>query len=88
MIFYLFGEENKPARLGITVTKSFGTAVRRNRIKRYIRESFRHIHPHLKSGADIVINVHRLADDFTQKQVFDTLSSLFLKAGLTRAETD
>lgn len=83
-LFYLMGEEEKPARLGITVTRSFGKAVRRNRIKRLIREAFRQAQPCLKFGYDIVINVRRHAGCLSQKEVASELENLFSKAGLNR----
>ena len=87
-LFYLIGEEDKPARLGITVTKHFGKSFRRNRIKRLIREAYRQIHPSLSGGVDMVVNVRRMADGLSQKDVLNDLSSLFSKAGVKRAESD
>ncbi len=43
------------SRLGITVTKKIGKAVRRNRIKRLIREFFRLNKSRLPKGYDICI---------------------------------
>ena len=61
----MFGTPNEAglARLGITVTKKIGGAVRRNRIKRMIRDIFRR-HRHRRPGEfDLVINAHRDLDD-------------------------
>jgi ribonuclease P protein component len=45
------------SRLGITATKKFGHAVDRNRIKRVVREIFRH-HRHVGDASiDVVVNV-------------------------------
>jgi ribonuclease P protein component len=41
LIFLLRRDDARPARLGITVTRKVGNAVRRNRIKRLVREWFR-----------------------------------------------
>ncbi len=41
LLFLLQREDGSPARLGITVTRRVGKAVRRNRIKRLVREWFR-----------------------------------------------
>ena len=56
--FVLFGVPGASGRtrLGITVTKKYGDAVRRNRIKRVVRELFRH--RRLPGGPlDLVVNV-------------------------------
>ena len=56
--FLLFGLPNAVghARLGITVTRKIGTAVRRNRIKRLIREVSRRNRPRISSALDLVVN--------------------------------
>jgi ribonuclease P protein component len=47
----------KHPRLGISIGRVVGTAVRRNRIKRMLRESFRLIQHDLPRGYDVVIAV-------------------------------
>jgi ribonuclease P protein component len=43
------------SRLGITVTKKIGTAVKRNRVKRLVREAFRLDPALLPDGIDLVV---------------------------------
>jgi ribonuclease P protein component len=47
--------ESSGARLGIVVTKKIGSAVRRNRIKRVLREVFRRNRELFPSGSDLVV---------------------------------
>jgi ribonuclease P protein component len=47
--------DDAPARLGITVTRKFGDAVRRNRAKRLIREAFRRSPELFPGGTDVVV---------------------------------
>ncbi len=46
-----------PSRLGITVTRKYGNAVSRNRIKRLVREAFRLHTSLLPRGLDVVVVV-------------------------------
>jgi ribonuclease P protein component len=55
--FLVIVKENEAGvkRLGITVTKKIGNAVKRNRVKRLTREFFRLNKHHFSTGCDIVI---------------------------------
>jgi ribonuclease P protein component len=57
LVTYSLPNDLKKCRLGLSVSRRLGTAVRRNRIKRMIREAFR-LHPfELSRGYDFVIVV-------------------------------
>jgi ribonuclease P protein component len=43
-----------PARLGVTVTRKVGPAVRRNRIRRWVREAFRRVRTRFAPGTQMV----------------------------------
>lgn len=47
------------SRLGLTVSRKFGGAVARNRMKRRLREIFRHHRVSLPGGLDLVVNVRQ-----------------------------
>ena len=57
--------DDRPARLGITVTKKFGSAPRRNRVKRLVREAFRRTTDLVPRGTDFVVipRVERAPDE-------------------------
>jgi ribonuclease P protein component len=64
------------SRIGITVTKKVGPAVKRNRIKRLVREHFR-LNRHQFAGHwDINIIAKRQASDFSSGQAFRALADI------------
>jgi ribonuclease P protein component len=56
-IIFICSNNFQYPRLGITATKKYGKAVKRNRIKRMIREFFRLNKPFFKNGYDYVFLV-------------------------------
>jgi ribonuclease P protein component len=65
------------SRLGITVTKKVGGAVKRNRIKRLVREYFR-LNRHALSGEwDINIIAKNQAAGLSSEKVFESLENIF-----------
>lgn len=63
-------------RLGVTVTRKVGKAVKRNRIKRLVREAFRREHHALPAGLDMVWVAKRDAIDSTFEAVVHDMRAL------------
>lgn len=69
-------------RLGISVSKKAGNSVKRNRIKRLIRENYRLMENSLKTGFDIVF-VYRNIDIIPQfKEFKKEMKYVFKKLGI------
>ena len=63
-------------RLGLTVTSKVGPAVERNRIRRHLREFFRHRKAEFPKGVDVVVIARNSAKDATR----DALQRAFARA--------
>ena len=66
------------SRLGITVSKKTGNAVKRNKVKRQIREFYRLHKNHLPKGYDIVIIANRGADGLVFRKITEELGEIIL----------
>lgn len=79
---YAMKTRRNDKRLGLTVSKSFGKAVRRNRVKRLIRECYRAMEQKLPDGYDFVIVARGRADNAGFWQIKCDLDYVFGKLGL------
>ena len=64
-------------RLGITVTKKVGKAVKRNRIKRFVRQFFRLNRRRYSGKWDINIIAKRQIEDISGEKAYRSLQDIF-----------
>ena len=74
------------SRLGITVTKKVANAPGRNRLKRIVRESFRHNRGKFKGDWDIVIIAKQRPEKIGSVEVITELAAIFEK--ISRLDDD
>lgn len=71
------------SRLGLTISRRVGNAVCRNKLKRWIREYFRHSYKRFSAAVDVSVIAKRQAGSLSHLQVNRELQTVF-----ARLETD
>jgi ribonuclease P protein component len=77
--------DERRSRLGVTVSKRVGNAVIRNRVKRRIREWFRHAREGLPDGSDVVVIARRKARGLSGSEASVVLEQTIQRAGVQRS---
>ncbi len=73
-------------RLGITASKKIGSAVKRNRAKRVIREAYRACLPQIDGHYDFVIVARHQCTKIKSQEAAKMLAGILKKAGLLKVE--
>jgi len=72
-------------RLGVTSSRKIRGVVKRNRVKRLLRENYRLLEPELRGGYDLILMMKDLDPLPDYSQIEKEMRSLFKRAGLIRA---
>ncbi len=75
-------------RYGFITAKYLGNAVKRNRVRRLLRESVRLQHPHMKQGYDVVFIARPPIVGQPFQQIQRIVYDLFRRAGFVVKEPD
>ncbi|MBM3235571.1 ribonuclease P protein component [Candidatus Poribacteria bacterium] len=81
-VIYIMPNKINITRLGLTVSKKVGKSVKRNRVKRLIRESFRLSQEQIMPGYDIVVVAQPSAYGLKYQQARLELLALWRRAGI------
>lgn len=82
LVLYTYRNKKDFNRLGISVSKKVGKSVVRNRIKRFIKESFRLNCCNIKTGYDLIFIARNLSNDKKYSDIDNSVINLVKKAGL------
>lgn len=76
------GPETSPTRLGFTAGRSIGSAVRRNRAKRLLREAMRGLAPRVAPGWDLILIARAPIVGCKMPEVREAVAQLLRRARL------
>lgn len=79
LVIYFLANNTEYCRLGFTVSKKIGNAVKRNRIRRLFREACRINSRHFTGGFDMVLLARRHDGSLKYHQVEESLLRLLKK---------
>ncbi len=82
VVVYVLKNRTNSNRLGLTCGKSIGKAVRRNRVKRLLKEGYRLLEDRLLSGYDIVLVARTRCLGSKQIHILRDLESAFISLGI------
>lgn len=71
-------------RVGFSISKKFGNAVKRNRIKRQLREIYSHRLNDIKSGYDLIFIVRKGARDADFHELENKMDNLLKRSSLLK----
>jgi ribonuclease P protein component len=88
LVIYVLPNRLDQVRLGITASKKVGNAVKRNRMRRLIRENLRLLNDRLIRGIDIVIVARKTEETVTLETIGKELRYLLYKLDLFDREKE
>ena len=90
LVVHALPNELEYCRMGLSVSRRVGNAVQRNRIKRRLREAFRHLQGDLPGSYDLVITVqkHELLDRTGYEQALEQAAGSLHDAWNERRQDD
>jgi ribonuclease P protein component len=86
LVVYCLDNNTETTRIGITTSKKVGNAVKRNRMRRLIKENIRELYYRLNKGFDIVIVARKSENDANKENIGKDLRYLLYKLGLLDRE--
>ncbi|MCK8816615.1 ribonuclease P protein component [Natroniella sulfidigena] len=84
LVLYVLATREPTRRVGYSVSKKIGKAVVRNRVKRVLKEAYRHNKDKLTTRLDLVLIARKPIVDASYQQIESAMNHLFRKAKILK----
>lgn len=88
VVLYILSNRYNVNRLGISISRKYGNSVKRNRLKRIIKEIYRQFEEDLKQGLDIVITARKSTEIPEFKDLKKEMHFLFRRLEIFHQEKE
>ena len=88
LVVYIFKNKSNINRIGISVGKKVGNAIKRNRIKRLIKEAYRSIENFTSTGYDIIYIPRKFSssEEIKTGDIYNSMKKIFKKLDIYNEE--
>ncbi|KUO76315.1 MAG: hypothetical protein APF77_20060 [Clostridia bacterium BRH_c25] len=86
VVMYIIMNNSASNRVGFSVSKKVGNSVVRNRVKRLMKEVYRHFRGNMKMGHDIVFTARAGSGAADYSKIEKNIVSILKKAKLQKSE--
>lgn len=84
VVYVLEKKEQNSFRIGLSVSKKIGNAVTRNRVKRYVRQSFLEMEDRIKTGKDYIIVARKPTQEMDFHETKKSLTHVLKRASVLK----
>ncbi|RLQ93963.1 ribonuclease P protein component [Falsibacillus albus] len=88
VIYVMRREGQSNFRIGLSVSKKIGNAVKRNEIKRYVRQVFLEYKDAVKPGNDYIIIARKPAAEMNFHEVKKSMLHVFKRANMVKIDSN
>ncbi|MBN8236499.1 ribonuclease P protein component [Halobacillus kuroshimensis] len=82
VIYYMKKKEQTHFRIGLSVSKKLGHAVKRNQIKRYLRQAFHELEDDIHPHYDLVVIARKPASQMDFHEIKKSLTHVLMRSKL------
>ncbi|WP_093855136.1 ribonuclease P protein component [Tenuibacillus multivorans] len=84
VLYYMEKENQTHFRVGLSVGKKIGNAVKRNEIKRYLRHAFIELEDHIRPNVDLIVIARKPTNNMGFNELKNSLAHVLKRTSMFR----